>query len=482
MLSKWGYYVITEGDIMKISYKHTASEQGTDLKRRDALKAMGLGSAALLAGGTPASAKTTLSTFASRKEAKIVIVGGGTAGITVAARLRRSAPNAKITLIAPNETHLYQSGQVFVAAGLYSEFDNKRPTSELLPDNVTWLKDIVTAFDPDNNRVQTEQHKNIVYDYLVVATGCEYDYSTIEGLDVSDIGKHGIGSVYLNDPVEGTSVGAIVSRMWMKAVRRKAARSELKVLFADPHTPVKGEGASLSMLFLANDMLKGNGLKTKGRDLHEKVKFTLTKASKQLFPSAKIDHVLKKTLKRSDNVTVVYEHVLKRIDKQNKVAVYSNGDKEVEIPYDFLHITPAMKAPRVVSESELSVKEGPQKGWLEVEAGTLRHPKYKNVFGLGDVVGLSAGKSGGAVREQAILLQDNIASIMEGKPPVLTYNGYSASPVKTRYGRVLLAEYTPKGLAPTLPLDPTKPRWIWWEVDLHIMRHAYFGLMMRGMM
>ncbi len=462
---------------MKISSKKE------NMERRKALKLMGMGSAALLvSGGTTLSAETKLSTFASKKEAKIVIVGGGTAGMTVAARLRRSAPNAKITLIAPNETHLYQSGQVYVAAGLYSEFDNKCSTSKLLPNNVKWLQDTVTGFDPDRNQVHTKKYNAIPYDYLVVALGCEYDYSAVEGLTVDDIGKHGITSVHLNNLEKGTSTGAIASRMWMKAIRRKAAKLEVNVLFADPETAVKGEGASLSMLFLTNDMLKGNGLKRKGKDLHSKVKFTLTKADKVLFPSEKINTVLKRTLKNTDNISVSYEYVLKRIDKEKKVAIYSNGNKEVNVNYDYLHITPAMQAPQVVRDSTLSVKEGHHKGWLEVDEKTLCHPKYRNVFGLGDVVGLSSGKSGGAIREQAIVLQDNIASIMEGKEPPMRYTGYSVSPIKTRYGRILLAEYTPKDLAPMFPLDPTKARWIWWEIDLHLMRSAYFELMMRGMM
>ena len=451
--------------------------------RRDALKHLGLGGAVLLAGGSTSTlAKTKLSTFASRKKATIVIVGGGTAGVTVSARLRRSAPNAKITLIAPNEMHLYQSGQLYVAAGLYSEFDNKRPTTELLSDHVMWVQDKVTAFDPDRNLVYTAKHNEISYDYLVVALGCEYDYNVVEGLDVSDIGKHGIASVYLNDLNEGTSEGAIASRMWLRSIRRKAERSEVKVLFADPQTPVKGEGTSLSMLFLANDMLKGNGLKTKSKDLRHKVKFMMTKSDKQLFPSEKIDHALKKVLKNANNMAVIYGHVLKRIDKEKKIAVYANGDKNMELSYDYLHITPAMQAPQIIRDSALSIKEGDYRGWLEVEAQTLRHPKYRNIFGIGDVVGLPSGKSGGAVREQAIVLQDNIAAIMEGKEPPMTYEGYSVSPIKTRYGRVMLAEYTPKGLAPTFPFDPTKPRWIWWEMDLHLMRSAYFSLMMRGML
>ncbi|WP_241497509.1 NAD(P)/FAD-dependent oxidoreductase [Sulfurovum riftiae] len=453
------------------------------MERRDALKMMGLGSAALLAGGTTSvSAKTKLSTFASRKEADIVIVGGGTAGITVTARVRRSAPNARITLIAPNDVHLYQSGQVYVAAGLYREFDNKRQTKELVPDNVTLLQDKVTHFSPETNKVHTGKHGEIPYDYLIVALGCEYDYSWVEGLDVSDIGKKGIASVYLNDVNEGLASGAIISRMWLKTIRRHTQRSEQKVLFADPDGPVKGEGASLDMLFLANDMLKGNGMYKKGKDLRSKAALTLSRPGKDLFPSPEIDRALKKELQKAENITIAYEHRLVRIDKERRIAFYSHEGQTVEKTYDFLHVTPAVKPPDVLKGSGLTVEKGEYEGWLEVDEKTLQNPRYPNVFGIGDIVGLSSGKSGGAIREQAIVIQDNIAAILEGKAVPMTYNGYSVHPIKTRYGRVMLAEYTPQGLEPTFPLDPAKPRWIWWEMDLHLMRTAYFGLMMRGML
>jgi len=467
---------------MKISCNQKEPKM-KEMGRREALKHLGVGSAVLFAGGgTSASAKTKLSTFASRKKATIVIVGGGTAGITVAARLRRSAPNAKVILIAPNETHLYQSGQLYVATGLYNEFDNKRSTAQLLPEHVTWIQDKVTAFNPEKNLVHTSKHHALSYDYLIVATGCEYDYGRVEGLEVSDIGKHGITSVYLNDLEAGTSEGAIVSRMWLRAIYRHAEKSKVKVLFADPDTPVKGEGTSLSMLLMAQDMLNGNGLREKSKDLHAQVTWRMTKSGRALFPSDKIDHALKTIIEKSETASVSYGYLLQRIDKEKKVAVYTTTEgKNVEISYDYLHITPAMQAPKIIRDSSLSLKEGKFKGWLEVEAKTLHHPKYRNVFGIGDVVGLPSGKSGGSVREQAIVLQDNIAAMMEGKELPMHYEGYSVSPIKTSYGTIMLAEYTPSGLAPTFPFDPTKARWIWWETDLYLMRPAYFGLMMRGM-
>jgi sulfide:quinone oxidoreductase len=119
---------------------------------------------------------------------------------------------------------------------------------------------------------------------------------------------------------------------------------------------------------------------------------------------------------------------------------------------------------------------------MQVDDQTLQHPKYHNVFGMGDVVGLNTGKSGGAAREQGFVLQDNIAAHLENKKLPMQYNGYSVAPIKTAYGKILLAEYNKNGLAPTLPFSLDKPRWIWWAIDVHLMRRAYFELIMRGMM
>ena len=54
------------------------------------------------------------------KHHRILIVGGGTAGITVAAILRRRGPAAlDIAIVEPSETHYYQPCFTLVGAGAY---------------------------------------------------------------------------------------------------------------------------------------------------------------------------------------------------------------------------------------------------------------------------------------------------------------------------------------------------------------------------
>ncbi|MCV5941037.1 hypothetical protein OFN64_30655, partial [Escherichia coli] len=68
--------------------------------------------------------------------------------------------------------------------------------ADLMPAGVDWIKEMVAEFDPAANTVVTQSGRRIRYDYLVVATGLHLDYAQIEGMDVSAIGRHGLGTVY----------------------------------------------------------------------------------------------------------------------------------------------------------------------------------------------------------------------------------------------------------------------------------------------
>ena len=79
---------------------------------------------AKLAGITAISllSATLLKNKASKSDArgKVVIVGGGTAGITVAARLSRALKHPDITIVEPSAEHQYQPGYTLIASGVFN--------------------------------------------------------------------------------------------------------------------------------------------------------------------------------------------------------------------------------------------------------------------------------------------------------------------------------------------------------------------------
>jgi sulfide:quinone oxidoreductase len=480
--------------------------QEDGLSRRDALKLLGAGGAATMLGAPSASAATVAHAASSDKKAKILIVGAGAGGIMAAARLRRSAPNAEITIIGPNTTHLYQPGQVFMAAGLYTERDIQEKNVDLIPSGVTWLKDSVTSFDPDNNKLTTQKSGELSYDFLVVAAGIDYDYESIEGMSADLVGQKGISSVYLNDPIEGTAKGGVVTWEWFKALRKAAesasVENPIKAIYTQPNTPIKCGGAPQKILYLSNDALRGNG-PLGGKDVHMNVQSTFCKNSGKLFGVASYNKTLvDEVTPMYQNITDKFNHVLKKIDADKKIATFEHSysvkgeydpDLEeydiikkkdmVEMEYDFIHIVPPMRAAKAVANSPLGWEKGSAKGWLACDKHTLQHVKYKNVFGIGDILGIPKGKTGGSARHHGPILQENLVAVMEGKEPTAKFDGYTVCPLKTQYGEIMLAEFDYKGEAPSFPLlDPSRPRWVWWAFDLYMLKPMYFQLMMRGLM
>ncbi len=470
--------------------KQTGNMEG--LSRRDALKMMALSPvAASVIAGTAAPAE--IHAKGSEAKGRIVIVGGGAGALMVLARLRRALAAPDITVIAPNDKHIYQPGQVFVAAGEYTPeeiiFDNRGYIGE----DVVWIKDEVATFDPDANKVMTKGGKEVEYDYLVVAAGMQYHYESIEGLTAQMIGKHGISSVYLSDLAAGTAEGGRITREWFNAVREAAKTSTPRVIFTQPSTPIKCGGAPQKMLYLCDDFLKRDKLNAD---------FIFASAGEKLFSIEEIEASLLNVQKGYGNITNKFGHELIRIDPENKIATFLHKyqvqgeydkeyeeyemidkEEEVSLEYDFIHISPPAAAVDAVAGSLLGWQKGNAAGWLEVDRETLQHRRYKNVFGIGDVCGIPIGKTGGTARHQAPVVVKNLVSVMEGREASEKFDGYTVCPLKTSYGEIIMAEFNYEGLAPTFPsLDPAQPRWIWWAFDLYMLKPMYRYLMLNGLM
>ena len=109
---------------------------------------------------------------------QVLIVGGGTAGITVAAQLANHYSRPEVAIIDPATKHYYQPLWTLVGGGVFPKEQSERNEADLIPAGTTWIQDAVAAFDPDNNTVTCIDGATYAYDVLVVCPGIQLDWKS----------------------------------------------------------------------------------------------------------------------------------------------------------------------------------------------------------------------------------------------------------------------------------------------------------------
>ena len=410
----------------------------------------------------------------SNARAKVVIVGGGSAGISVAARLCRALANPDITLIEPAATHYYQPGFTLVGAGVFEPGHVHRQEEEFIPRGVRWIQDRVVEADPDHNRLTTAAHGSVNYDFLVLCPGLQMDFEAIEGIHRDSLGHGNVHCIYDYQSAQNC---------WTAI--QKLPQTGGWAIFSDTWTHVKCGGAPKKINLIAEDYCRRKGAR-------EKVDFRFFSALDKMFDVPLFRQRLEQIYVER-NIPVTFDHRVKSVDpearkvtfeKQNKTPAGTNTER-VTLDYDFLHIVPPMSAPDFVKKSPLALNpaNGMQEDWASTDKSTLVHAKYANVISLGDVAGLPTSKTAAAIRIQAPVATANLIAIMEGKEPPLHYDGYTACPIVTQYGKVLLAEFLyDKKPHPSLPfLDPGREHEAGWLLKVYVLQPMYFNGMLKGL-
>ncbi len=399
------------------------------------------------------------SPFASSYD--VVIVGGGSAGITVSARitkqLRKHRISATVFIIDPSRHHYYQPMWTLVGGGIYAKHNSCRAQQDLIPPGVAWLRDSVARFDPQSNQIEIRNGKKISYRYLVVCPGLKLDWDSIPGLRES-LGKDGVSSNYSYGSVEST---------WenIRSFRGGTA------IFTQPLPPIKCGGAPQKIAYLADSYFRKSGVRDRSN-----VVFCSAEAG--IFAVRKYADALDKVVARKQ-IDARFRHNLIRLDPNTKEAVFRNlnDGTDVVLKYDMIHVTPPQCALDFVKKSPLANSSG----WVDVDKHTLQHVAYPNVFSLGDASSLPTSKTGAAARKQAPVVASNLISVMLGKPPKATYNGYTSCPLVTGYGSLIMAEFDYE-LQPqeTFPIDQSKERLSMYLVKKHLLPPYYWHGMLRG--
>ena len=112
---------------------------------------------------------------------QVLIVGGGTAGITVAARLLRKG-YTDVAVIEPSDKHYYQPMWTLVGGGQAKAASTERAEASVMPRNATWIRKAASEVDPETNILTCSDGSAYEYDILVVCPGIQLDWEKTEGL------------------------------------------------------------------------------------------------------------------------------------------------------------------------------------------------------------------------------------------------------------------------------------------------------------
>jgi sulfide:quinone oxidoreductase len=394
---------------------------------------------------------------------KIIIVGGGNAGLSVAAQLLKKDRSLQISIIDPSSKHYYQPAWTLVGAGIFDINKTVRNEADYIPKGTTWIKDAVVSFLPDENKVVCSSGKSYEYDAMIVCPGIQLDWGKIKGFKET-LGKNEVSCNYSFDLAPYT---------WELIKNFKGGTA----IFTNPVSPVKCGGAPHKIMYLACDYWRKQGIL-------DKCNVHYLSGASVIFGIKEYADTLSEVVKK-DNIKAHFGVNVVEIDGNIKTVFYEEKNPEgipvkKEMKFDICHAVSPQSAPDFLKNSPLSDPKNPY-GYVEVNMNTLQHSRYDNIFALGDCTNAPCSKTGAAIRKQAPVVVQNVLAVLAKKPMAGDYTGYSACPIPTQYGKLMLAEfdYSNKPTM-TFPFDQAKPRWSMWILKTKLLPWLYWNKILKG--
>ncbi|WP_030619258.1 NAD(P)/FAD-dependent oxidoreductase [Streptomyces fulvoviolaceus] len=398
--------------------------------------------------------------MASTAHHQVLIVGGGSAGVSVAARLRRAGVR-DIGIVEPATTHYYQPLWTLVGGGRAPVKESARPEHSVVPKGVTWIQERVEDIDPEGT-VTTDRGNRISYDRLVVCPGIQLDWDRVPGL-ADGIHTPHISSVYRPD---------LAPKTWelIRGLRSGTA------VFTMPAGPIKCGGAPQKIAYLAADYWREQGVLPD-------IRIVLVLPTPTMFGVPVFATELERVVARY-GIEVRHSSELVEVDPDGRrvtIADHAAHTKD-SIDFDLLHVVPPQSAPDWLKATPLADPANPA-GYVEIDKHTMRHVHYPHIFALGDAGSSPNSKTGAAIRKQAPVVAQNVIAGLKGSAGLpASYDGYSSCPIVTSRHKMLLAEFDYEGTPrPSFPvIDATRERRDMWYLKRYGLPYLYWNLMLRG--
>lgn len=386
----------------------------------------------------------------------IVIVGAGTAGLTLANKLARKG--FKPTLIDPNSYHFYQPGLLPVVFKQIKLEKLKKSLIGLVNNKVNYIADKVIAVEPNKNQVVLANNDTVSYDALVIATGTYADVNMTEGLMCDQLYKNIFefytpeGATALSEALENFSSGHLVMQIM--------------------EMPIKCPVAPLEFCFLADDYFKKRGVR---QNIQISYVTPMSGAFTKPVASAKLSSLLS-----DKNINLVSDfYAEKVVGSENKIVSYD--DREVK--YDMLVTVPVNVGMKFLQKLDFTS----ELGFVKVNKHSLQSTAYQNIFSLGDAAEVPTSKAGSVAHFETETVLNNIENFLDNKPMEESFDGHTNCFVELGGGKALLLDfnYDQEPLEGTFPIAGLGPMKLLGASRInHIgklaFRHIYWLMLLPG--
>jgi sulfide:quinone oxidoreductase len=330
-------------------------------------------------------------------KARVVVLGAGFGGLELVTVL---CEEADVTLIDKNDAFVFGYSKLDVMFGRTTLDAVRLPYREVVKPGVRFVREAITAIDPQARRVTTDGG---VYeaDFLVVALGADYAFDATPGLAQAGNEFYSVaGAQRLGELLPAFSHG----------------RAIIGVCGA----PFKCPPAPSEAALLLHDHLSARGV----RDRCE-ISIVIPFGS-PVPPSPDTSRALVAAFAER-GIVFVPDRRVSSLDPARSVAVLDDGS---EMAYDLFLGVPKHRAPDVVLESGMAEDD-----YIPVDSSTLQ-TRFPGVYAVGDVATVGVPKAGvfaeGAAR---VVAAELIASVRGGAQPD-AYNGLGSCYIEFGAGRV----------------------------------------------
>lgn len=391
---------------------------------------------------------------------EVLIIGGGNAGVSLAARLHRYGVK-DVAVVEPQDHHFYQPLFSHIAGGRAKASEAIRPQSSVMPRGVEWIRDGALDIDPAGNTVTLASGGQLGFGHLVVCPGLQLDWDKIPGLAEAVHSPSGASHYEFS----------LAAKAWTLLSGLNAGTA----VFTMPSGPIKCGGASQKPMYLACDYWREQGVL-------QDIRVIMVQPYSTVFGVPGVDDELnRKIAEYGIELRLNSELVSVNAAAQSALIRDNATGATEELRYDVLNAVPPQSAPDWLKATELPAP-GDSGGFVEVDPQTLRHVRFPNIWSLGDAAATTNSKSGGALRKQTKVLAKNLVAARKGKPLTEKYDGYSVCPFTVSRSTVVFAEFDDQ--YQPMPSVPKVPTWkesrASWVVDRDIFPQVYWNLILKG--